>query len=134
MSGRWRKGESGNPNGRPKGRRTKRQQLEKRLVGYLLEHFSTQDEGSELTRGQLAIARLWEASPERYLELAAKLVPKEDTLRIEGEVTLSAVIQEAARLRQEANVLEGEVDEDAQLREQMAGGEWLELELPGNKH
>jgi Family of unknown function (DUF5681) len=64
--GRFPKGMSGNPSGRPLNARTK---FSKELVEAFADHFST--------NGAAAIQRCYEEKPDVYLSLAMRLVPQE---------------------------------------------------------
>ena len=115
MAGKWRKGmDSPNPAGRPRGKRSKRQRLERQLVGWVFKHYGdASDVGFPGTRFECALHRLYMDNPERYVELGLKLLPKQDTLRVEGDITLTQVIQEATRIREEQEALEGELEQQA---------------------
>ena len=62
----WQPGQSGNPNGRPKGSRNK---LSEDFVAKLYEDFTT--------HGQTAIEECRAKSPETYVKVIAGLLPKE---------------------------------------------------------
>ena len=61
----FKKGQSGNPAGRPKGARSK---LSEALLGRLLDDFNE--------HGEEAIARVRKSDPEGYLKILAALVAK----------------------------------------------------------
>ena len=72
---RWQKGQSGNPNGRPLGARHKISEV---FLKDLLDDYAE--------HGAAAIVKLRENHPGRYIELIAKLLPKQ--VNVDARYTL----------------------------------------------
>ena len=89
----WKSGESGNPNGRPKGSRNK---LGEDFIRALSEDFAQ--------HGAAVIAAVRETRPHDYLKVVASLVPKQfqvDTRPIEylTDAELHEILAEAREAR-----------------------------------
>ncbi len=78
---RWQKGQSGNPNGRPLGARHKISEV---FLKDLLDDYAE--------HGAKAIVKLRENHPGRYIELIAKLLPKQ--VNVDARYTLLDLLVE----------------------------------------
>lgn len=76
----WRPGQSGNPNGRPKGSK-----------GKLTEAFVLAMHDDFVEHGQQAIAMVREEKPDQYLRVIASMVPKEMTLD-QGDTSIERLL------------------------------------------
>lgn len=93
----WEKGESGNPSGRPKGSRHK-----------LAEAFTMalQDDWKE--HGIAAIQQVRLADPGKYLDIIAKVIPKEVQVDVSEDVTaILQAVNDARRKRSAPPVATG---------------------------
>ena len=73
----WKPGQTGNPNGRPTGAR---QKLTDSFIRDLSAHYEK--------HGAAIITRVAEQDPVSYMNIVARLIPKETTLSIAGNVNL----------------------------------------------
>lgn len=74
----WKPGQSGNPKGRPKSARAK---LSESFIKALAKDFKT--------NGVDAIQALRAENPKGYIDAVGKLVPREDTLTLDGGVAVT---------------------------------------------
>ena len=72
--GRFIAGRSGNVAGRPLGAATRFSRELREAFG---EHFNSDAPGTDKTKGQNAMERVWKEKPDAYLALALKLIPQE---------------------------------------------------------
>lgn len=98
----WTPGQSGNPNGRPKGSRNK---LSEAFVTALFEDFESATETAGVSAGKEAIAKVRTDEPGTYLKVIAALAPKqvhikEDVLDAFDDDELSAAMAAIAAIRQ----------------------------------
>jgi hypothetical protein len=91
---------SGNPSGRPLGAATRFSRELREAFG---EHFNSDAPGTDKTKGQDAMERVWKEKPDAYLALAVKLTPQQllvETNRALGEMPddeLLAIVVAAKR-------------------------------------
>jgi hypothetical protein len=90
----WKKGETGNPNGRPAGRKNR---ISQQLVADFSRHFAD--------HGYSAIERVYDENPGLYLKCALSLVPRELLLQVSRPMTemTDEQLQQAALQEQEAS-------------------------------
>jgi hypothetical protein len=88
------KGETGNPNGRPAGRKNR---ISQQLVADFSRHFADHGYG--------AIARVYDENPGLYLKIATSLVPKELLIAVSRPMTemTDEQLQQQALAEQEAS-------------------------------
>ena len=72
--GRFPAGRSGNYAGRPLGAATRFSRELKEAFG---QHFNSDVPGTDKSKGQDAMERVWKEKPDAYLALAVKLIPQE---------------------------------------------------------
>ena len=72
--GRFIAGRSGNVAGRPLGAATRFSRELREAFG---EHFNSDAPGTDKTKGQNAMERVWKEKPDAYLALAVKLTPQQ---------------------------------------------------------
>ena len=92
----WKKGETGNPNGRPAGRKNR---ISQQLVADFSRHFAD--------NGYSAIERVYDENPGLYLKIATSLVPKELLIAVsrptvelsDAELQLAAEQERTATLK-----------------------------------
>jgi hypothetical protein len=80
--GQWKKGQSGNPNGRPKGSKTK-----------ITEKFLVDLHNSWEKRGVAALEKLYQKDVSTYVRVVASMVPKDYTIN-EGEGSIERIIEQ----------------------------------------
>jgi Family of unknown function (DUF5681) len=73
-AGRFPKGTSGNPSGRPRGAMA---QFSRELKEAFRDHFNSNAPDEGKTKGADAIDRVWKEKPEIYIAHAIRLVPQE---------------------------------------------------------
>jgi hypothetical protein len=90
----WKKGETGNPNGRPAGLKNR---ISQQLVADFSRHFAD--------HGYSAIERVYDENPGLYLKCALSLVPRELLLQVSSPMTemTDEQLQQAALQEQEAS-------------------------------
>ena len=76
----WAPGQSGNPNGRPKGSRNK---LAEDFVAALYEDFTKAVEEGGKSQGMAAVAHVRENDPSTYVRVIAGLMPRDVTLKVD---------------------------------------------------
>ena len=97
---RWKKGQSGNPKGRPKGSRDK---INKAFVDDFTDDWRK--------HGKEAIERVREERPAEYLRIAASLVPKEAKMQVNVNNELDQALLELMRRPMEPKTIDGEARE-----------------------